>query len=66
MNILAKCPKCGRVIQFTHDKADTRTKCPTCGKRFKVPPLEQMDEAVKVIKDTKATVFVDQKGKTYG
>lgn len=66
MNILAKCPKCGRVLQFTSDKADTRTTCPACAKRFKLPPLEQMEKAVRVIDGAKATVFVDQKGKTYG
>ena len=66
MNILAKCPKCGRVIKFSPEKADTRTTCPKCAKKFKLPPLDQMDEAVKVIKNAKATVFVDQKGKTYG
>ena len=33
---------------------------------FKVPKLEDVPEAARVIKDSKGTVYVDESGKTFG
>lgn len=66
MQIIAKCPACGTAWQLENSAADRRIKCPKCGRLFKVPKLEELPEATKVIKQAKATIYVDETGKTYG
>jgi hypothetical protein len=46
--------------------ADRRIQCKHCKKLFKVPNLDEVPKAAKVIKGSKGTVYVDESGKTYG
>jgi len=41
-------------------------RCPKCHRLFKVPKLDEVPKAVKVIKQAKGTIYVDEAGKTYG
>ena len=66
MYILARCPRCGHILKFKTDAADRRIRCINCGRLFRIPPLERMGKAMKVIKIANATVFVDEEGNTYG
>ena len=66
MQILAKCPKCAQILQLTISEADKRIKCPKCYRLFKVPDLECMKKAMKVIKNANSNIFVDQDGNIYG
>ena len=66
MQILAKCPKCGQILQLSLEAADRRITCPKCYSLFKVPDLEHLEKALEVIKDAGGTVFVDQEGNVYG
>jgi len=66
MQIIAQCPKCGNRWQLNDSAADKRVKCPKCQKLFKVPKLDEVSKAVKIIKQSKGSVFVDESGKTYG
>ncbi|MFX0199972.1 MAG: zinc-ribbon domain-containing protein [Candidatus Hodarchaeota archaeon] len=66
MQIIAKCPACGSTWKLENSAADRRIKCPKCGRLFKVPKLEELPEATKVIKQAKANIYVDETGKTYG
>jgi len=66
MQIIAQCPRCGSAWLLDSDAADRRVRCPTCGKLFKVPKLDEVPKAVKVIKQAKGTIYVDEAGKTYG
>jgi DNA-directed RNA polymerase subunit RPC12/RpoP len=66
MQILAKCPKCGQILQLSLESADRRIACPKCYRLFKVPDLEHLEKAIEVIKDASGPVFVDQDGKVYG
>jgi DNA-directed RNA polymerase subunit RPC12/RpoP len=51
---------------MAEDAADRRVKCPNCNRLFKVPTLDEVPKAVKIIKHAKGTIYVDQNGKTYG
>jgi uncharacterized Zn finger protein len=66
MEIIAKCPKCGSPWLLKSDAADRRIKCCKCGKLFKVPRMDDVPKAARVIKQAKSTLFVDESGKTYG
>ena len=66
MQILAKCPKCAQTLPLTIAEADKRIKCPKCYRLFKVPDLEHMKKAMKVIKNANSNIFVDQDGNIYG
>jgi predicted Zn finger-like uncharacterized protein len=66
MQIIAQCPRCGSSWLLDEDAADKRIKCLNCLRLFKVPPLEDVPRAVKVIKNANGTVYVDESGKTYG
>jgi len=66
MQILAKCPKCGQILQLSLEAADRRITCPKCYSLFKVPDIEHLEKALEVIKDAGGTVFVDQDGNVYG
>ncbi len=66
MQIIAQCPACGSTWKLENSAADRRIKCRKCGKLFKVPKLEEMPEAAKMIKKAKGTIYVDETGKTYG
>ena len=66
MQILAKCPRCGQILQLSSAAADRRITCPRCYALFKVPDLEHLQKAMEVIKNAGGTVFVDQDGNVYG
>ena len=66
MQIIAQCPGCSGAWLLDSSAADRRIRCPKCGKLFKVPRLEEVSKAVKVIKRAKGAIYVDQDGRTYG
>ena len=66
MQIIAQCPKCGNNWLLDASAADRRVRCCKCHRLFKVPKLEEVPKAIKVIKQAKGTIYVDQNGKTYG
>lgn len=66
MQIIAQCPNCGNGWLLDADAADRRIRCQQCSRLFKVPKLEEVSKAVKVIKQSKGTIYVDKNGKTYG
>jgi len=66
MQIIAKCPSCSNNWLLDITAADRRIRCRKCGKLFKVPELAKLTKAVKVIRQAKGTIYVDQAGKTYG
>jgi ribosomal protein S27E len=66
MNLLIKCPNCCRNFSADAAAADKRIKCPLCGKLFKVPDTNEYKNAVKIITSSQTSLYVDQKGKTYG
>lgn len=66
MQIIAQCPGCGNSWLLDTAAADHRIRCLKCRTLFKVPKLEEVPKAVKVIKQAKGAIYVDQTGKTYG
>ncbi len=66
MQIIAQCPKCGNNRLLDASAADRRIRCHKCHRLFKVPKLEEVPKAIKVIEQAKGTIYVDQNGKTYG
>jgi transposase-like protein len=66
MQIIAKCPACGSTWQLENSAADRRINCRKCDKLFKIPKLEELPKATKMIKQAKSTIYVDETGKTYG
>jgi hypothetical protein len=66
MRIIAQCPLCGFSWLLSDSAADKRIRCENCHRLFKVPKLEDVPKAAKVIKDAKGTIYVDESGKTYG
>jgi hypothetical protein len=66
MQIIAQCPVCGYSWLLDDTAADRRIRCRNCRKLFKVPKLEDVPKAARVIKGAKGTVYVDEAGKTYG
>lgn len=66
MQIIAQCPKCDSVWLLASSAADRRISCRKCGRLFKVPKLDEVPKAAKVIKQAKGTIFVDEAGQIYG
>ena len=66
MQIIAQCPRCGTAWLLDSSAADRRIRCPKCGRLFKVPKLDEVPKAAKVIKQATGTIYVDEAGKTYG
>jgi len=66
MQIIAQCPKCGNAWLLDSGAADRRIRCLMCRRLFKVPKLDEVPKAVKVIRQAKGTIYVDQNGNTYG
>ncbi|MHC4640045.1 MAG: hypothetical protein ACYS32_00270 [Planctomycetota bacterium] len=66
MQIIAKCPGCSSTWPLDSSAADRRIRCPKCGLLFKVPKLNELPKAMKVIKQAKRTLYVDEDGKSYG
>ncbi len=66
MQIIAQCPRCGSGWLMDEQAAGKRLRCKICRHMFSVPSLEEVPKAVKIIKQSKGTIYVDQNGKTYG
>ena len=66
MRIIAKCPRCGNCWLLDSSAADRRITCRNCKRLFKVPKLQEVPKAVRVIRQTKGDIYVDENGKTYG
>jgi len=66
MQIIAQCPQCGAAWLLDESAADRRVKCQSCRKLFKIPSLAEVPKAVRVIKQSKGTIYVDENGKMYG
>jgi predicted Zn finger-like uncharacterized protein len=66
MKIIAQCPRCKASWLLTQDAADRRIRCKNCNRLFKVPRLDEVPKAARIIKNAKGTVYVDQTGRTYG
>ncbi len=66
MQLLAKCPKCSRALRLSLSAADRRITCPACGRRFKVPNLNDLQKALSVADAAKGAIYVDEKGNVYG
>lgn len=66
MQIVATCPGCSSSFLLDGSAADRRVRCPRCRQLFKVPHLDEVPQAVKVITGAQGTVYVDEHGKTYG
>jgi len=66
LKIIARCPRCAGTWLLSNNAADRRIRCRKCGRLFKVPKLEDVPKAVKIIKQAKSTIYVDEAGKTYG
>lgn len=66
MRIIAQCPKCSNKWVLDSRAADKRVMCRVCGQLFKVPKLEEVPKAVRVVRQAKGTVYVDEAGRTYG
>jgi transposase-like protein len=66
MQIIAQCPRCGSSWLLGEEAADKRLRCKRCHNMFTVPSLKEVPKAVKIIRQSKGTIYVDQNGKTYG
>lgn len=66
MQIIAQCPECGNNWLLNGSYADKRIRCGKCNRLFKIPKLEEVPKAAKIIKGAKGTVYVDEAGNTYG
>ena len=66
MKIIAQCLGCGNSRLLDSDAADRRIRCAKCHRLFKVPKLEDVPKATKIINQSKNTLYVDEDGKTYG
>lgn len=66
MQIIAKCPICKISWLLDGDNVDRRVKCIKCGKRFRIPKLEEVPKAKNVIEEVKGTIYVDEKGEIFG
>ena len=66
MQIIAQCPSCGFSWLLDETSADRRITCKNCRRLFKIPKLEDVPKAVRVMKDAHGAVYVDESGKTYG
>lgn len=66
MHIIAQCPGCGSSWLLDASAADRRMTCQSCNRLYKVPKLEELPEAAKIVKQAKGAVYVDHKGNTYG
>ncbi len=65
MQIIAQCPMCGSSWLLDETAADKRVRCKKCYTLFKIPDLNDVPKAVKIIENAKGQIYVDQDGKTY-
>ncbi|MBE0534919.1 MAG: hypothetical protein IH624_04555 [Phycisphaerae bacterium] len=65
MQLLARCPKCGQVLKLDVSAADRRIGCPACGRKFRVPDINNFDRAMAVARNARSKVYIDEEGNTY-
>jgi len=66
MQIIASCPKCANRVRLSDDAADKRLRCPRCRGVLKIPKLEDLPDALRLIKQSAGKIYVDEHGKVYG
>jgi len=66
MQIIAQCPQCGNCWLLEGQMADRRVRCQKCHTLFRIPQLNEVPKAAKIIETAKGTVYVDEAGRTYG
>ena len=66
MEIIAQCPKCQARWMLDSSATDRRLSCPACHRLFKVPKLEELEKATRILRDSKTSLYVDQEGRVYG
>jgi len=66
MQIIAKCPACSQAMKLDESAADKRIRCLSCQRVFKVPGMDELNKAVRLLKISQGTVYVDEDGKIYG
>lgn len=66
MHIIARCPRCGYRWWLAADAADRRLRCRKCSMLLKVPDLNEVPEAAKIINLSASKVYVDDSGKLFG
>ena len=66
MQLIAQCPNCSNSRLLDASAVGRRIRCPKCHKLFKVPKLDEVPKAVKIIKQAKGIIYVDETGRTYG
>jgi transposase-like protein len=66
MQIITKCPVCKSTYYLGAEWADRRYRCPNCRNLIKIPCLETLDKAMKVISESSGEVCVDEDGKAFG
>ncbi|HPD45984.1 MAG TPA: hypothetical protein P5279_05665 [Anaerohalosphaeraceae bacterium] len=65
MQLLARCPRCGQILQLDVSAADRRIGCPACGRKFRVPDIADLDRALAVARKARNKVYIDEEGNTY-
>jgi uncharacterized protein (DUF983 family) len=66
MQIIAQCPGCGNSWLLDAAAADRRMTCQNCNMLYKVPKLEEVPKATRIVKHAKGSIYVDHNGNTYG
>jgi hypothetical protein len=52
-------------VSLGADAADKRVRCPRCNWLLKIPRLEDLSEALRMVEQAKGTIYVDEEGKIY-
>jgi transposase-like protein len=66
MQIITKCPVCHVTYYLEEEWADKRYRCPNCHNLIKIPRLDQLEDAMKIIKESAGQVCVDEEGNVFG
>ena len=66
MYIIAQCPVCRYKWYLDGLAVDRRVLCQKCGQLFKIPHLNEIPRAKRVIEQARGKIVVDKNGKTYG
>jgi len=66
MHIIARCPRCGYHWWLAAEAADRRLRCRKCYTLLKVPDLNEVPDATKIINLSASKVYVDSRGKLFG
>ncbi len=66
MHIIVRCPRCGYRWWLAAEAADRRLRCRKCSTLLKIPDLNEVPKAAKIISLSASTVYVDNSGKLFG